>query len=269
MRETEELERFRSLIGRLLQKHKSKSYVIGTGPSAMGALLRNWEDGYVIVCNMIVKSKALWNHLRPDIMVANDPIYHFGHNRIAYAFRQDLRQRLLESSDTILICPMLYYGIMLREFSDFRERMVFVPHNTRKIDIADGLLHDFSFPKYRNVLIHQQLPIACTLSSHVALWGFDGRAPGDQAFWRNSDQLSYPEYLAELYEDNPAFFARNVPQYDPAQYARRVFHQELPEIMALAERKGITFEMLHPSYTPVLAAHYHRRDDCCSENIRG
>ena len=264
IREGEEYCRFQKLMGQLLRQNMSKSYVIGTGPSAMEACSRNWDDGYVIVCNMIVKNEKLWHHLKPDIMVANDPIYHFGHNRIANVFRNDLRLRLQESPETILICPMLYYGIMLREFSDFRERMVFVPHNTRKIDIADGLLRDFSFPKYRNVLIHQQLPVACTLSSHIALWGFDGRAPNDRGFWKNSDQLSYSEYLPELYEDNPAFFACNVPKNDPAQYARRVFNQELPEVMALAELKGITFEMLHPSYTPVLAAHYHHTDYRCN-----
>lgn len=227
-----------------------KCYIFGTGPSLEQALSMDWSDGYRIVCNTIVRDKELWNHINPHFFVAADAIYHFGFTAFAQKFRADLRSRLRETN-TYFVYPEAFHGLVLAEFEEFFDRLLPVPQGQHK-QIHTSLKDHFALPKLGNVLNIVLLPLACTLSKNIFLWGFDGRAPSDKLFWANSSKHSYPELMDSLLAAHPAFFEHYVPVEQPTKYVAAVHGDQLENCLTTAERAGWSFVMMHKSWTPTL-----------------
>ena len=159
----------------LKRKQLNKSYIFGTGPPLEKARRQDWSDGYRIVCNTIVRDPDIWNYINPHFIVAGDAIYHFGHTSFAKAFRKDLSKRLA-STDTLFIYPDLFHQFISREFEHLSDKLVPGPMgNHQKINV--DLTKEFFLPGLGNVLGLLLLPLGCTLSKRVCLFGFDGRAP--------------------------------------------------------------------------------------------
>ncbi|MEM7117717.1 MAG: hypothetical protein AAF614_35125 [Chloroflexota bacterium] len=247
-------EQFCSYVTQLRQLGLQKSYIFGTGPSLAKAIERDWSDGYRIVCNTIVRDAELWHHLQPHIIVAGDGIYHFGHTRFAHAFRRDLLARLHES-EARFVYPARFDAIVRRELAVVAEQLVPIPvgrHRQIHVDICQTLGQGFGLPNMGNVLPLLLLPMGCLLSRQVGLWGFDGRGPNDQLFWKNSNKHSYPELLPDLQKAHPTFFSHNVPKENPTRYIKAVHGDSLDDALSVAEQAGWQFEMLHHSWTETL-----------------
>lgn len=243
-------EKLRAQIARLQALGLSKSYVFGTGASLAQAIDRDWSDGYRIVCNTIVRDEKLWRHIDPHFIVAGDAIYHFGLTEFARTFRADLAKRLRET-DTFFVYPDLFDEVVAREFGEFENRLIPIPAG-KHFDIHVDLTKLFALPALGNVLNILLLPLACTLSKNVRLWGFDGRAPGDKLFWSNSIQHSYPELMSSLQKAHPAFFAHYLPTDKPDAYVKSVHGDQLDGALCIAEGQGWQFTMMHRSWTPTL-----------------
>src|SRR3990172_1258353 len=197
-RRSEARARFRAAVDGLQTRGLRKAYLFGTGPSLEKANTQSFSDGYVIVCNTIVRDAVLWHYLKPDLIAAGDAIYHFGHSSFARAFRTDLKQRLLESAGkTYFVYPELFDAIVQRELGELESVLIPVPFG-RHDDVAVDLTARFELPMLSNVLNILLLPLASTLSRSVWLWGFDGRAPDDKLFWSNSSPHAYPELIPHL-----------------------------------------------------------------------
>ena len=213
---------------------------------------RDFSDGNVVVCNTIVRDAALWRHLKPDIIAAGDAIYHFGPTPHARAFRADLRKRLEDSAGaTSFVYPELFDAVVLREFGDLRSLLLPVPfgeHDNVHVDLTVR----FDLPTLGNVLNILLLPLGCTLSKSVMLWGFDGRAPDDQGFWANSSAQAFPELMPGLREAHPAFFANFVPKGREGNYVQSVHGDALDERLSRAEAAGWKFVMMHFTWTETL-----------------
>jgi hypothetical protein len=232
------------------------AYIFGTGPSLHLASERSFADGFVVVCNTIVRDPELWHHLAPSFLTAGDAIYHFGHTAHARAFRADALKRLQESNGrTLFVYPAMFDVIVRSEFRDVESLLVPVPY-IGHTNISVDLTQCFGLPEVENVLAILLLPLGCTLSRDVRLWGFDGRAPNDSGFWANSDRHAYPELMQSIRDAHPAFFANKTPVGNEAQYVKQVHGDLLDERLAEAERRGFTFRMLHRSWTPTLQKRY-------------
>lgn len=227
-------------------------YLFGTGPSLESAGTRSFSDGTTVVCNTIVRDPELWHHLKPSFFTASDAIYHFGHNAHARAFRADALRRLQESAGrTLFVYPAVFDVVVRSEFQDVKDSLVPIPWGEHD-DVTVDLANLFMLPHVGNVLNAMLLPIGCTLSTDIRLWGFDGRAPTDSGFWSNSSRHAYPELMQNIREAHPAFFADLVPAGNENQYVRVVHGDLLDERLRDAEGRGFQFQMLHPSWTPTL-----------------
>lgn len=232
------------------------AYIFGTGPSLQAAGERSFADGITVVCNTIVRDPELWHHLAPAFLTAGDAIYHFGHTPHARAFRADALRRLKESDGrTLFVYPQMFDVVVRSEFEDVEPLLAPVPWG-RHTDLTVNLTHRFAIPRVHNVLNNLLLPLGCTLSTDVRLWGFDGRAPSDSGFWGNSDRHTYPELMQSIREAHPAFFAELTPKGNEAQYATQVHGDFLDERLTEAEGRGFVFRMLHHSWTPTLQKRY-------------
>jgi hypothetical protein len=246
------IRRVEALRGQKLEK----SYIFGTGPSLEKAIDRDWSDGYRIVSNTIAKDPVLWKHLDPHVLVAADAIYHFGHTSFAQAFRRDLMDRLSETP-TLFVYPDFFDAIVQRHFSPFKDRLIPIPmgfHQNLHVDLC----REFRLPNLGNVLALMLLPLGCTLSKTVCLWGFDGRAPSDQLFWSNSNKHTYQELIPEIQRAHPCFFQHYVPKEDPNKYVRSVHGDLLEERLSAAEKEGYQFRLLHRSWTATLQKRFVR-----------
>lgn len=247
-------KRFKKWVKKIKAKKMDKCYVLGTGPTLGKASRREWSDGYVVVCNTIVRDRKLWNKLKPDVIVAGDAIYHFGFSEFASRFRNDLKKRLKET-ETVFVYPEVFDVIVKREMAGLEDRLVPVPAGKgERVDV--DLTGKFETPNLGNVLGLLLLPVACTLSNQVELWGFDGRAPDDKLFWSNSKKHSYPELMPELTRAHPAFYKHFVPKSNPEKYVKSVHGDELDRVLLQAEDRGFSFRMLHKSYTETLQKRY-------------
>jgi hypothetical protein len=232
----------------------SKTYIFGTGPSLEQAINVNFTDGIRIVSNTIVMDATLWKHIDPHFIVAGDAIYHFGIGVFAKNFRRDLKARL-EETDTYFVFPAQYYPFCLKEFAGFEDRMIPVPIGLRS-SIHIDLTVDYSLPIHGNALLLLLIPLACTLSKNVNLWGFDGRSPDDKLFWKNSPKHFYSDNVEELKILHPLFFEKLVPKNAPESYVKMVHGDVLENGLKAAERDGFTFKMLHKSFTETLMRRY-------------
>jgi len=247
-----------SVTNELKSKYK-KAYIFGTGPSLEKAISRTWDDGITIVSNTIVKDEELWNHLKPNFIVAGDGIYHFGMGRFAINFRNDLKKRLT-GSKTYFLIPDIFYPFCLKEFPDFADRIIPVPYGSLP-NFSRDLNMDFELATVGNVLPLLLLPLACTLSKDVSFWGFDGRSPDAKLFWKNSDKHFYRSDVDQLKELHPGFFNTLVPKNAPETYIKNVHGDSLDRALAIAEKEGYKFSMLHFTYTDTLSKRYPANAD--------
>lgn len=236
-------------------KWKNKSYLFATGNSLSDAINYSFNDGNIIVCNTIVKDEILWKHLKPDIIVAGDALYHFSDSKFAIEFRKDLKKRLQDSTHTFFIFPIIFEKFIYREFSEFKHRLIGIPIGTRR-NITDNILEKFELPSFGNVLNLLMLPIACTISKNIYFWGFDGRAPLDKDFWKNSNSHFYQEFIDELKLDHPAFFNYHIPIGNENKYVNDVHGDILENELTKAENKNFKFIMMHFSNTKALQKRY-------------
>jgi hypothetical protein len=232
------------------------AYIFGTGPSLQLARERSFTDGVTVVCNTIVRDPELWHHLAPAFLTAGDAIYHFGHTPHARAFRADALRRLQESDGrTLFVYPNMFDVIVRSEFKDVEPLLVPVPWGNHT-DLTVDLTKTFGMPRLQNVLNNLLLPVGCTLSTDVRLWGFDGRAPSDSGFWGNSDRHAYPELMQSIRDAHPAFFSTLTPKGNEVKYVQQVHGDLLDKRLTEAEGRGFTFRMLHHSWTPTLQKRY-------------
>jgi hypothetical protein len=246
--------KFRARIEELKSLGLGKCYLFGTGVSLSAAMDKDWSDGYRVVCNTIVRDDKLWRQIDPHFIVAGDAIYHFGFTAFARTFRTDLLKRLRETN-TFFVFPEIFSGIVAREFAEVEDRLIPVPqgrHHQIHVNLADT----FQTPWLGNVLNLLLLPLGCTLSRNIYLWGFDGRAPDDKLFWSNSSQHSYPELMPSLQEAHPAFFRHYVPTDKPTAYVQSVHGDQLDASLHAAEKQGWSFVMMHKTWTPTLQKRY-------------
>jgi len=240
--------KFIDVIKNKTKKKLDKTYVFGTGPSLLGALDREWSDGYRVVCNTIVRDKKMWEHIHPDFVVAGDWVHHFGHSQYAQHFRKDLLLRLEENDDIFFLYPE-YEDIYVQRLCKPKvyEQCIPVPISNDR-NIHYGMLRKFSFTNMSNVLLAFELPLGCTLSRDIFLWGFDGKKKGDKYFWNHAQGNNYPELYSNLIEEHPAFFNYHLSEVGQNWYQNDVMGKILENALSDAEKKGFSFCMMHDSH---------------------
>jgi hypothetical protein len=222
----------------------SKCYVFGTGPSLDAAWGMEFSDGYRIVCNTIVKNRELLAHIKPHFIVAGDAIFHYGNNRHAFAFRQDL-SRALQETQAVFMMPDMFFPLLAHYHPEIARRTVQAETGVEGIHfnmVDHPVYHKFTHGNILNALL---LPLASSLADDVFLLGFDGRAPGETYFWRNSDANAYNDLKPAIQAAHPAFWAKT----DYVKYAQS--HSDNAEqIMQAGERMGKRYVCLNESHIP-------------------
>ena len=225
---------------------KEKVYLLCTGPSLARFRDFDFSDGHVLACNSAVAAPALLAHARPDVLVAADPVFHFGPSRYASEFRSTLARAMREGS-RLFVTLDHYHDLLVRHFDIEPERVIEVTtHPSNELRRLD---ESWSVPATANVLTLLMLPLAWALGRHILLLGADGRTPEDRGFWRHARLGSLDDQRGSVEECHPCFFAR------------RRYAAYYEEHLAVVERQIATIESwggevrtLAPSAIPALAS---------------
>jgi hypothetical protein len=221
-----------------------RCYVFGTGPSLDRAWERAFTDGYRVVCNTIVRNRGLLDHIAPHFIVAADAIHHFDNNTHAAAFRADL-VAALRDRDLRALVPDLFYPLLKAYHPEVVSKII--PVRTDLAGIHLDMKDCLAYTNLPNVLNGLLLPLGSSLADEVLLLGFDGRAPGDKAFWANSTANSYPEFKPAVRAAHPQFFAGT----DYATYAAEQ-SDSAELILSKGESLGKHYYCLNPTHIPAL-----------------
>ena len=175
-----------------------KSYVFGNGPSLAIATQMKFVDGFRIVCNSIVRSKSMMQHLRPHFIVAGDPVWHFGFSEYAKTYRRDLYE-YLNKNETMYVCPADQgFVSYLNANNEGRNKTILIPYGDKRPTY--DLLSMFYLPVFTSVINSLMLPLASTLASSIYILGSDGKdsdANKNEDFWAHAKDIQYSEELVK------------------------------------------------------------------------
>ena len=219
-----------------------KSYIFGTGPSLDSAIDYDFSDGYRVVCNTIVKNKALMEHINPHFIVASDAIHHFDNNKHAYQFRLDL-EKYLKKEDVYFLTSERMFPILNYHHPEIGKKTIPLRHDIPGINL--NLREQLSYTILHNILNSILLPVGSSLADKIYCLGFDGRAPNDELFWINSDANSYSDLKPAIMASHPGFYEL----IDFDDYAKQQ-SKNAERIMTVGEALGKKYYCLNKTYIP-------------------
>lgn len=247
----DELWKSREISRRRLLDHlaqNAQARIFGTGPSLAQCLEDDLSGSYNIICNTIVRSRELLDHIKPRLVVAADADFHFGVSAYAARFRSDLSHAVL-SNDMLFVCPEAHSHFLAEQMPEIADRVVGIPVAGQEVNL--DLKNAFFCGALDNVLLQFLLPLATTVAEDIKLYGFDGKRPGEKKFWNHSNMAQYGDLLDTVEECHPAFFFYR----DYQEYFDR--HSALIEaVIQSGEALGRRYECRTPSVVPALASRY-------------
>ncbi|MFW6312190.1 MAG: hypothetical protein ACOC1K_08165, partial [Nanoarchaeota archaeon] len=230
-------------FSKLKKKNKEKSYVFCTGPSIEKAYNYDFNDGFNVICNSIVKNDELMDHIQPDLLTFADPVFHFGPSRYAERFRKMMIEAV-RKYDLFVAVPDGKASLLLAHYPELENRIII----TRKAD-------SFNFPKVDNIRIRGtsniltlfMLPFASSLSNEIYLIGCDGREEGEDYFWEHNPEVQFEGLKETAFKTHPSFFRDRIYTDYYKQHC-----ETLENLLEYGGKKGKEYYSLTESYIPAL-----------------
>lgn len=236
---------------RFLEKnrHKKKAYAFGTGPSAdKYADFEFDKNALKVICNSIVKNRDMMDHIgKPDILVFADPVFHFGDNKYAAQFREDMSRHAHEY-DFFVGVPDFTMALLLHHFPGLEDKLIGISYSS---NLNIPAPENPSVKATNNILTLLMLPMATAVADDIYMLGMDGRSPNETYFWQHSKKSQYNNLMQEVKNVHPYFFRDR----DYAYYYHR--HCKMIDVyFNFAEQHGKRFHSMMPSYIEAINARY-------------
>ncbi len=220
-------------------------YVFGTGPSLEDAFAFDYDGGLRVVCNSIVKNKALLEHIRPHLLVFGDAVFHYSPCRYAAEFRKMMLDVVDEFQCYVLIQD---FGVplFLAHYPQLKDRIIGLPVRGEEYNFPT--LDRFHVRPSQNVMTRCMLPVASSVAEEIFIIGADGRRPDEKYFWTHSSAAQFDDLMQTAVDTHPSFF-RDTVYTDYYERHCRI----LEELFRYGEAMGKSYYALTPSYVPALA----------------
>jgi hypothetical protein len=192
---------------RFIKQHSGRSSVnlFGKGPKVTEIFRHRLDSDLNIVCNSIVRSPAMLEHIRPSAITCADAAHHFGPSRYAESFREDLI-RAVTKYDCYLFIPSgaPQYFLAMR-YPEIRGKLIGLEASPRRTipSPEDPRVHPLP-----NILTWFMLPIALAVEPRcIGLWGFDGKDLGrERQHWIRESSVEYTDLEETVAKAHPAYF---------------------------------------------------------------
>lgn len=227
---------------------RSTALVTGTGPAARQLLEQKIDHDIRVLCNSAICDRELVEHVRPNVVVFGDHIFHFGPSRYAAAFRADV-VRLAEESDCLLVMPEYGAEFFSVKYPHLAERVIAVHVIAGSPDWRWVTPQDTRVRVTGNVLTQFMLPVVLGISGQVDIAGCDGRKLSETYFWTHGRSVQYSDDLMQT------VFAAHTPFFRDTSYKDYYTQHcaQLEEMLAWAETQGRVIRSVTASYIPALA----------------
>ena len=224
----------------------------GNGPS-LGQVVNTRVDlGDTIraVCNSTIGDREALNFLEPELMFCGDPVQHCGVSRYAGQFRKDLAAAL-SNSNRVLFTQLGYVPYFKSVTSeDCHDRIIGIG-NDRRSKFNLNLRSEFLTAATANIFTMLVLPVVCTVSSDVHVFGCDGMSFSESTKpWSHSKEDDYMGRMSVTHRVHKGFWQRN---YEEEYWS---YCRDLSELLDHAEGEGRSVHVRTPSFVPALAKRF-------------
>jgi len=257
-----------------------RGYVFGTGPSLDQATEFDYDEGFRVICNTIVKNKRLLKHIKPQLLVFLDPAFFFSPCLYSAEFRRMMLETVQEFQCHIMV-PNYIVPLLLSHYPELETKIIGMPipglldMSLREIirmifrnpinNVLSNLPVQTKIPGHRevynfptidkfyvrassSVMTMYMIPIVSSVCEEIYIIGADGRKPDENYFWTHNPSSQFGDLMKTLFDTHPSFFRDAV--YTDAYKGHCDFFENL---LRYGESMGKKYYSLTPSYIPALA----------------
>lgn len=224
----------------------------GNGPS-LGQVVEDEIDlgpSVKAICNSTIGDANALNFLQPELLFCGDPVQHCGVSKYAGQFRKGLAAALSNSNRVLF--TQLGYVPYFRFVTppDCHDRIVGIG-NDRRPSFNLDLRSEFLTAATANIFTMLVLPVACTVSNDIQIFGCDGMAYSDSTKpWAHSNEDDYMGRMSVTHRVHEGFWQRN---YEEEYWS---YCRDLSELLDSAEQQGRRIQVRTPSFVPALAKRF-------------
>lgn len=287
------INNFQNLLAKI--KQYKKAYVFGSGPTLEQYGKKfDYDDGFRIVCNSIVKNKDLMLHINPHVLVFGDAQHHASPCLYAATFRDTVLEAL-DYSDFYIVTEDYFAPLLLAHYPELERRIIGIeapgvwdlslsevmrmvalrPHKIPWFDKIPGHDESFNFPtterfyvrRAGSVLPSYMIPLASTACDDIYILGADGRDPNgrkpDETYiWSYSKTCQFSDDLMQTaFNTHPAYFRDR-----PYTEVMDIYSDNYEELLQFGENCGKKYYSLTPSFIPPLSKRYVKKDQADGGN---
>jgi len=224
----------------------------GNGPSLGHVVKERTDLGRTVraICNSTIGDQEALEYLKPELLFCGDPVQHCGVSRYAGQFRKDLA-RTLKDPSRVLFTQLGYVPYFkLVTSADCHDRIIGIGNDRRAAFNLD-INAEFLTAATANIFTMLVLPVACTLSEKVEIFGCDGMTFRDATKpWSHSNEDDYMGRMSVTHRVHQGFWHRN---YEEEYWS---YCRDLSELLMVAEKYGRRITVRTPSFVPALAKRY-------------
>lgn len=222
------------------------AYLFGTGPSVSKATEFDFSDGFRIVANTLINDPKLSAHIKPQVVVFGDFVYHVGPSKYAAKFREQLEKESL-AKGYYLVARSDVTPLMADHYPELAGRIISIPI---RLFTGPNIItkEKFYVKMSNNSLVGWMIPLASGFADNLFILGCDGRKPGDKMFWSHAKTTHYDDLTQTLVDTHPSAFNKTDYTAFSDQYER-----DAEELISFGESLGKKYFSLAPSYIPALA----------------
>ena len=224
-----------------------KSSIFLSGPSIEQYKQFDFSDSLNIICNSIVRDKALLEYIKPDIVVFADPVFHFSHNEYAQQFREDMIN-CVNTYHCYVIVPDFVAPMLLEHYPEIKDFIIAFPF---KNAINFPSQKDFYVKGTNNILTLLMLPLASSLTDEIYIIGADGRKKEENYFWKHNSNVQYDDFMQKAFDAHPSFFRDQ--HYDNYYEEHCIM---LGKYFIYGEERNKNYFSLTHSYIPALITRF-------------
>lgn len=188
--------------------------------------------------------------MKPELLFCGDPVQHCGVSLYAGQFRKDLKHAL-EDPSRVLFTQLGYVPYFrLVTPASCHNRIIGIG-NDRRAEFNLDLRTDYLTAAMANIFTMLVLPVACTISKDIDIYGCDGMSFAEATKpWSHAGEDDYMSKMSVTHRVHSGFWNRN---YEEEYWS---YCRDMSDLLTQAEGKGTSITVRTPSYVPALAERF-------------
>jgi len=188
-------------------KHRASAYkranIFCTGPSIEEIYGRDLSDDFNVICNSMVKDKALLRDIKPQLLTYGDICFYMSPNEYGRVFYQDVLEGFRKYNYFIAVH---YFEIPLlcKHFPELKGNLLGIVGESCEANIPSE--EKFFVRGANNIFTMFMLPLAMALCDEIGVAGCTGRNPDETYFWKHNGRSQYLELMQSVFDMYPSFF---------------------------------------------------------------